>query len=258
LVCTGENMPLDLLMVRDDDIPGLLEDGSCEAGVAGLNVLEEHRIGRQGEEGFSVWRELDFGGCRLAVAVPERSDVNSVEALSGRRIATTYPGMTKRYFTRLGIAVEVVVMSGAVELAPRLGKADAICDLVSTGTTLKANHLRELETVFQSRAALAVSKRPMNKVNRNLLATLERRMEGVLQVNGSKYVMLHAPRAQLATITAMLPGAESPTILPLEGDADKVAVHAVCGEAVFWETLERLKAAGASTLLVLPIEKMLA
>jgi ATP phosphoribosyltransferase len=148
-------------------------------------------------------------------------------------------------------------MNGAVELAPRLGKADAICDLISTGATLKANQLRELEVVFQSRAALAVTRRAMTPEKRALLEKLERRMEGVLQVNGSKYIMLHASRGSLTAITALLPGAESPTVLPLDGQADKVAVHAVCRESVFWETLENLKAAGASAILVLPIEKML-
>jgi len=251
LVCFGENLPVDLLLVRDDDIPELLNDGMCEAGIAGLNIVEEYRLG------FDIWRELDFGNCRLSLAVPRDSSVQSARHLAGLRIATTYPFLTQRYLDGQGIAAEVVTMNGAVELAPRLGKADAICDLISTGATLKANQLRELEVVFQSRAALAVTRRAMTPEKRALLEKLERRMEGVLQVNGSKYIMLHASRGSLTAITALLPGAESPTVLPLDGQADKVAVHAVCRESVFWETLENLKAAGASAILVLPIEKML-
>lgn len=256
LVCYGENLPVDLLLVRDDDIPGLLTEGVCEAGIAGLNVSEEYRLGNPAA-GYDVWRELDFGNCRLSLAVPQDSSVNDVTALAGMRVATSYPQLAQRYFTGLGLAVEVVGMSGAVELAPRLGKAEAICDLISTGATLKANHLRELEVVFKSCAGFAVTRRAMSAEKRALLERLEKRMEGVLQVNGSKYIMLHAPRAALAAVTELLPGAESPTVLPLEGQGDRVAVHAVCRESVFWETLENLKAAGASAVLVLPIEKML-
>lgn len=257
LICVGENLPVDLLLVRDDDIPNLLADGVCEAGIAGLNVVEEFRLGPDATDGFDIWRPLDYGHCRLSVAVPQDSLVSNVAALAGRRIASSYPNLTRRYFADQGVPVEVVAMSGAVELAPRLGKADAICDLISTGATLRANQLRELEVVLESRAALAVTQRTMSPEKRELLEKLERRMEGVLQVNGSKYIMLHAPRTALAAITRLLPGAESPTILPLDGQSDKVAVHAVCSEMVFWETLENLKAAGASAMLVLPIEKML-
>lgn len=257
LVCFGENLPVDLLLVRDDDIPDLLMEGMCEAGVAGLNVAEEYRLDNRAGTGFDIWRELDFGNCRLSIAVPQDSGIQHVRDLAGKRIATTYPRLTQRYLADQNLAAEVITMNGAVELAPRLGKADAICDLVSTGATLKANHLKELEVVFNSRAALAVTRRPMSQEKRTLLERLERRMEGVLQVNGSKYIMLHAPRAALAVITRLLPGAESPTVLPLDGQADRVAVHAVCRESVFWETLENLKAAGASAVLVLPIEKML-
>ena len=257
LVCFGENLPVDLLLVRDDDIPGLLDEGACDAGIAGLNITEEHRLVTGAVTGFDIWRELDFGNCRLAMAVPRDSDIRDVWALAGKRVASSYPRLTQRYLEQQGIVAEVVTMNGAVELAPRLGKAEAICDLVSTGATLQANQLRELETVFASRAALAVTRRGMSAEKRALLEKLERRMEGVLQVNGSKYIMLHAPRSALAAITRLLPGAESPTVLPLDGQPDKVAVHAVCRESVFWETLENLKASGASAMLVLPIEKML-
>ena len=147
---------------------------------------------------------------------------------------------------------------GAVEIAPRLGRADAICDLVSTGSTLQANHLREVCTVFESQAALIRTPVKLPDVRESWIARLLMRMDGVQQVRESKYIMLHAPRSALPAITRLLPGSEGPTVIPLEGHPDKVAVHAVCRENVFWETLESLKAAGASALLVLPVEKMLA
>jgi ATP phosphoribosyltransferase len=257
LVCAGENLPMDLVLVRDDDIPALLADGSCDAGIAGLNVFEEHRLACSEAPGFDIRRSLDFGGCRLAVAMPEDGGAASLSALEGCRVATSYPRLTQRYFEDRGIAVVIVTMNGAVELAPHLGKAEAICDLVSTGATLKAHRLVELETVFASRAAFAATHRELAHEQRELIAKLEGRMDGVLRVNGSKYIMLHTPRAALPSVRRLLPGAESPTVLPLDGESDKVAVHAVCSESVFWETLESLKSAGASAVLVLPIEKML-
>ncbi len=257
LVCAGENLPVDLVLVRDDDIPALLVDGSCDAGIAGLNVFEEYRLASSAAMRFDVCRPLDFGTCRLALAVPLDGGIATLPDLEGCRIATSYPLLTRRYFEARGMTVSAVLMNGAVELAPALGKADAICDLVSSGVTLKAHRLRELETVFASQAALAVSRRERSPEQDELLEKLKRRMDGVLRVNGSKYIMLHAPRPALASIRRLLPGAESPTVLPLDGEADKVAVHAVCRETVFWETLENLKGAGASAMLVLPIEKML-
>jgi len=140
---------VDLLLVRDDDIPELLSEGLCEAGIAGLNVIEEYRLSRP-STGYDIWRELDFGSCRLSLAVPEDSEIVAVSALAGSRVATSHPQLTRRYFAGLGLTVEIVCMNGAVELAPRLGKAEAICDLISTGSTLKANHLRELEPVFKA------------------------------------------------------------------------------------------------------------
>ena len=257
LVCYGENLPVDLMLVRDDDIPGLVADGICEAGIAGQNVAQEFALGRGGAA-FTESRVLDYGRCRLVIAVPADHPARGVADLDGARVATTYPGLTARFLEQRGVAADVVTLTGAVEIAPRLGRADAICDLVSTGRTLRANRLRELETAYESRAALIVTRRPIDAEKRELLDRMLRRVDAVMQVNESKYVMLHAPRARLAEITRLLPGAESPTVLPLEGDADKVAVHAVCRESVFWETLENLRGAGASAMLVLPVEKMLA
>ena len=256
LVCYGENLPVDLMLVRDDDIPELVTDGICEAGVVGQNVATEFALacGAACEQA----RTLDYGRCRLALAVPVDGDMNELADIAGKRVATTYPGITKRFLEAQGIDAKVVTLKGAVEIAPRLGRADAICDLVSTGRTLHANRLRELETVYESSAAFLVTPKPVSTAKRALLERMLRRIDGVLQVNESKYIMLHAPRARLAEITRLLPGAESPTVLPREGSSDTVAVHAVCRESVFWETLENLKGAGASAMLVLPVEKMLA
>ena len=261
LVGFGENMPLDVLFVRDDDIPDLVQEDVCDLGLVGLNVLEERRLelaARGAQARFDVLRTLDFGRCRLSLAIPEGTPWSGAAALRGRRIATTYPYTLTRYLRERDIQAEIVTLSGAVEIAPRLGRADLICDLVSTGSTLQANHLREVETVLESHAVLIRTPVDLPQVKDEWVQRLLMRIDGVEQVKESKYIMLHAPRAALPAIRRLLPGSKSPTIIPLEGTQDLVAVHAVCRENVFWETLESLKAAGASSVLVLPVEKMLA
>ena len=261
LVGFGENMPLDLLFVRDDDIPDLVEEDVCDLGLVGLNVLEEKRlewIARGHEPKFTILRPLDFGRCRLAIAIPEEMTWTGIASLQGKRIATTYPYVLGRFLRERGIEADIVTLSGAVEIAPRLGRADAICDLVSTGSTLLANRLREVEIVLESQVVLIRTPVAIDPIKTEWVERLLMRIDGVQQVRESKYIMLHAPRSALPAIRQLLPGSESPTIIPLEGYPDRVAVHAVCRENVFWETLESLKAAGASALLVLPVEKMLA
>ncbi len=261
LMAYGENMPLDVLFVRDDDIPDLVQEDVCDLGLVGRNVLEEKRLelaARGQAARFEPVRTLDFGRCRLALAVPEGVAFEGARSLRGRRIATTYPYLLGQYLRERDVEAEIVTLSGAVEIAPRLGRADLICDLVSTGSTLQANHLREVETVLESRAVLIRTPLALPPAKDDWVRRLLMRIEGVQQVRESKYIMLHAPRAALAEIRRLLPGSESPTIIPLEGFPDRVAVHAVCRENVFWETLESLKSAGASALLVLPVEKMLA
>jgi ATP phosphoribosyltransferase len=257
----GENMPLDVLFVRDDDIPDLVQEDVCDLGLVGLNVLTERRLEMQSRGAaadFETLRTLDYGRCRLSLAAPEGTSWAGAASLSGKRIATTYPFTLQRYLAERQIRAEIVTLSGAVEIAPRLGRADFICDLVSTGSTLQANHLRELETVLESQAVLIRTPVKLPAVKSEWVERLLQRMDGVEQVKGSKYIMLHAPRSALPAIRALLPGSESPTIIPLEGAPDRVALHAVCRESVFWETLESLKQAGASAVLVLPVEKMLA
>jgi ATP phosphoribosyltransferase len=261
LFCYGENMPIDLLLVRDDDIPGLVAEDTCDLGIVGRNVSNEKRLSlqRDGKRAqFDQVYSLDFGHCRLAIAVPEQTDFNGLDSLQGSRIATSYPESLREFLESNNIRADIEYLSGAVEIAPILGKADFICDLVSSGKTLAANQLREVWTVLESEATIIQTRAPLNSAKQGLVDRILQRLDGVLQVRESKYIMLHAPRSALDEITDLLPGSEYPTVIPLEGDGDRVAVHAVCREAVFWETLENLKRAGASSLLVLPVEKMLA
>jgi ATP phosphoribosyltransferase len=257
----GENMPLDVLFVRDDDIPDLVREDVCDLGLVGLNVLEEKRLAlepREEAEALEPLRSLEFGRCRLALAVPASVTYGGLSSLEGQRIATTYPYLLAQYLRDRKVTADIVTLSGSVEIAPRLGRADLICDLVSTGSTLEANHLNEVETVLESNAVLIRTPIELPKAKAEWVERLLMRIDGVQQVHESKYIMLHAPRAALSEIRRLLPGSESPTIIPLEGCPDRVAVHAVCRENVFWETLESLKKVGASALLVLPVEKMLA
>lgn len=253
----GQDFPVDLLLVRDDDIPRLLLDGVCELGIVGENIALEVMLERGLSNGLQRLHGLGFGQCRLSIAVPESTGISDVAALDGQRIATSYPALTRDLLQKKGIDAEISELSGAVEIAPSMGTADAISDLVSTGTTLRANHLRELEVLFRSEAALYGRPEPLAAEKQRLVDLLLSRLTGVMQASASKYVMLHAPRDSLDRITELLPGVEHPSLMPLEG-SDRVAVHAVCGETVFWEHLEALKAAGASAILVLPVEKMLA
>ena len=261
LMCYGENMPLDVLLVRDDDIPDLVQEDVCDLGLVGLNVIEEKRLAFQARGMaplFEIVQLLDFGRCRLCISVPDGFEYLGAASLEDKRIATTYPHILSRWLAQRGVRAEVVVLSGSVEIAPRLGRADVICDLVSTGSTLAANHLRQAEIILESQAVLIRTPVPVPVEKQEWTRRLLMRIDGVEQVKGSKYIMLHAPRSALPAIAKLLPGSEAPTVIPLEGRGDRVAVHAVCRENVFWETLEQLKAAGASSVLVLPVEKMLA
>jgi len=261
LMVFGENMPLDVLFVRDDDIPDLVQEDVCDLGLVGRNVLEEKRLSLAARGIAARFEELctlDFGRCRLALAVPEGFKYDGPSSLQGKRIATSYPHLLSEHLRMLDVRADIVTLSGAVEIAPRLGRADLICDLVSTGSTLQANHLRDVATVLESHAVLIRTPLTLAPPKDEWVERLLMRIDGVQQVRESKYIMLHAPRAALPDIRRLLPGSESPTIIPLEGFPDRVAVHAVCRENVFWETLEGLKKAGASAVLVLPVEKMLA
>jgi ATP phosphoribosyltransferase len=259
LFCFGESLPVDLLLVRDDDIPGLIAQGVCDLGIVGRNVLREQALAAAA--GAAPARELcalGFGRCRLSIALPQDQAYESPQQLQGLRIATTYPTLLGAWLAEQRVEASIVVLSGSVEIAPRLGTADAICDLVSSGATLAANQLREVATVLESEAVLAGAGTLPADARGELAEQLLRRIEGVTRVRESKLVLLHAPRAALAAITQILPNGDGATVMPIEGSGDQVAMQAVCHGAITWQHLEDMRRAGARQLLVLPVEKMLA
>ncbi|CNE51351.1 ATP phosphoribosyltransferase [Yersinia mollaretii] len=260
LIAFAENMPIDILRVRDDDIPGLVMDGVVDLGIIGENVLEEELLSRraQGEDPrYFTLRRLDFGGCRLSLAASLDTEYTGPQCLQNKRIATSYPHILKQYLDKQGVSFKSCLLNGSVEVAPRAGLADVICDLVSTGATLEANGLREVEVIYRSKACLIQRDGEMPAEKQQLIDRLMTRIQGVIQARESKYIMMHAPSDRLDEIITLLPGAERPTILPLAGDKSRVAMHMVSSETLFWETMEKLKALGASSILVLPIEKMM-
>ncbi len=259
LIAHVENMPIDILRVRDDDIPGLVFDGVVDLGIVGQNVLEEVALGKEQpiDSLYKVLQMLPFGGCRLSLALPKNADYKGVQDFEGLRVATSFPNLLDRYLSGEGIQFKSSLLQGSVEVAPRAGLADAICDLVSSGATLEANGLKEVEVIFRSKACLIQTASDMGPEKRALVDKLMPRIQSVIQANESKYIMLHAPKDRLKEISELLPGAENPTILPLANDESRVAMHVVSSEMLFWETMEALKEKGASSILVLPIEKMM-
>lgn len=254
----GENLPVDVLLVRDDDIPGLLVEGSCELGLVGRNVLDEQRLAGGADAAPAVLFDLGFGTCRLAIAVPDGGAIESPRDLGGLRIATSYPALLADWLRVQCIEAEIVLLTGSVEIAPRLGKAHAICDLVSSGATLAANQLHELATVMQSEAVLAASPRPRSAAATQLLERLVGRIAGALSGAGARLLMLQAPRAALPAITRLLPAREAPSVLGLDGRPDDVAMQALCNASLDWQHLEELKRLGARGVMVLNVERMLA
>jgi ATP phosphoribosyltransferase len=260
LIAHSTNLPIDLLLVRDDDIPGLVMDGVADLGFIGENELEEKMLERQaaGQEAeYKQLKRLEYGGCRLSVAVPNEFKYEGINSLEGKSIATTYPQLLKRYLKDKGVNAQTVMLTGSVEVAPRAGIADAICDLVSTGATLDANGLYEAVEIFKSKAVLIQRSGELDAKKQELVDTLLPRINGVMQAKESKYIMLHAPKNQLAEVKQLLPGAEDPTVLPLSGNDEQVAIHVVSKENLFWETMEQLKTLGCTSILVMPIEKMM-
>jgi ATP phosphoribosyltransferase len=260
LFCYGESLPVDLLLVRDDDIPGLIAQGVCDLGIVGRNVLLEQAGEREqnGQEPvFREWRALGFGGCRLALAVPEGWDWQGPVQLAGKRIATTYPYLLRSWLRAQQVDADIVVLSGSVEIAPRLGQADAVCDLVSSGATLAANQLKPVLDILHSEAVLAGPVQPFGDVRAELADMLLRRIDGVLRIRDSKLLLFQAPRAALPQVLQLLPDAEPPTMCPVEG-SDMLALQALCHGAMTWQRLEELKRVGARGLMVLPVERVLA
>ncbi|MDW7548638.1 ATP phosphoribosyltransferase [Pseudoalteromonas peptidolytica] len=260
LIAHSTNMPIDVLRVRDDDIPGLVMDGVCDLGIVGENVLEEAQAERlRNEQCAEVNKlaKLDFGFCRLALAWPQELGQQDKAWFNGKRIATTYPEILKQYLKRENIDASVVMLTGSVEVAPRAGLADAICDLVSTGATLEANGLMQGDTILESNACLIQNAVLTDQSKLALIDKLIPRLKGVKQAKESKYIMMHAPKNKLDEVCALLPGTGQPTLLALAGSDEYVALHMVSSETLFWETMEELKALGANSILVMPIEKMM-
>ena len=251
LLARSSNMNIDILLVRDDDIPSLVSKGVADLGIVGKNVLAEQVASNKKITARSVLN-LGFSKCRLAFAKPMNSKLKS---LKNKIIATSYPGLVKKFLKDKNINAEVIKINGSVELTPYIGIADCICDLVSSGATLEANNLTEFKTVMDSQAVLVASS-PYRKIKDKSMLSLIKRFEGVINAAESKYVMLNAQTKSIDKICKLLPGADSPTIIPLQQN-DKVAIHALCSEPVFWETMEKLKSNGASSILVMPVEKIL-
>jgi ATP phosphoribosyltransferase len=251
-----DNFPIDLLFVRDDDIPILVFDGLCDAGIVGENVLLEAALAAKNKT-YETLLRLGSCPCRLAIAVPEDFDYQGPGSLEGKRIATSYPYLLAQYLEQFKICAETLVLSGSVEVAPRMGMADVICDLVSSGQTLEDNKLLEVATILDSQAIFIRTEKKVEPLFQDLFAMLQRRIQAVQQALERKYILFHAPKQALERICQRLPGAESPTIIPLPAHPEKVAVHVVSSEGIFWDTLETLQSLGASSILVLPIEKML-
>ena len=257
LLCMADNFPLDVFLVRDDDIPAFLATNVCQLGILGQNALLEQQANENGKyAGLEEVMALGYGKCRLSIAVPNDFDYKDVTSLAGKTIATSYRGLLSNYLAEKNVSADIVTMQGAVEVAPRTHLADVICDLVSTGNTLKSNGLRETDVVMQSQAVVIkndIADAEINSIYEKLIA----RLRAVLRAENSRYIMLNSPIDSLDAIKAVLPGSQSPTVMPLQGRDDMVAVHAVCEEGVFWNTMESLKAKGANSILVVPIEKML-
>ncbi|WIG55562.1 MAG: ATP phosphoribosyltransferase [Rhodanobacteraceae bacterium] len=253
LFCYGEGEPIDLLLVRDDDIPGLIGQGVCDLGIVGRNVLAEF-----GGGALRGLRDLGFGRCRLAIAVPQERAYPGSDSLAGMRIATSYPGLLRDWLDRQGVEAEVVTLAGSVEIAPRLGTADAICDLVQSGATLVANQLREVDCVLESEAVLVGAATLPADDRRDTIELLLRRVDGVTRVRGSRLLLLQAARASVDAIIAALPGAPRPTVLQMEGEPDQVMLQALCPDELGWRQLEAIQRAGARELFVLPVERALA
>lgn len=260
LFCFGDAQPIDLLLVRDDDIPGLIAQGVCDLGILGRNEFDEQTARRNRQDDQcpqQCLRQLNFGQCRLMLAVPEHWDWQGIAQLQGQRIATSYPGLLRQWLDKHAIAAQIVELSGSVEIAPRVGTADVICDLVSSGATLSANQLKPVQTLLESQAILAGVMQPSSDARAPLLALLLRRLDAVLQRHERKLLMFRAHQQQLQQLTALLPDADPLETLPDDGSGH-LRLQTMCHGTVSWQRLEALERAGAQALTVLSVECVLA
>ena len=245
----AENFPVEIYFLRDDDIPQYVADGVADVGIVGENVVAEAR------QTVDSIENLGFGKCRLSLAVPKNFEYRSIKDFDGKRVATTYPQVLSEFFAANNIAAEIHTISGSVEIAPSIGLADAICDLVSSGSTLFTNGLREVETVMLSQAVL-IGRKNLPAELQTILDKLLFRLKSVKAAKENKYILLNAPNENLAEIIALLPGMRSPSVLPL-AESDWSSVHSVVNENDFWAVVESLKDKGAEGILVLSIDQMI-
>ncbi len=250
LMLKCRNFDVELLLIRDDDIPEYVQDGVCDLGFVGANVTAE-----MGADVTSL-RGLEYGMCRLSLAARKNSDIRSVEDFEGKTIATSYPNLTRKYLESKGVESKIVTISGAVEIAPRLEVADAVCDLVSTGNTLRANGLEEIETIFESETELIRTNKELSPGKQRLIEKFLVRIDGHQKAGRSRYIMMNASEDDVDEIKEIIPSLKSPTVMPL-AEEKMVAIHTVIPIDEFWEVMEQLKAAGASGIVILPIESMI-
>lgn len=249
LLVQSSNFPLEVLFLRDDDIPQSVANGVADIGVVGLNEYEE-----RGEDA-QIISHLGFSKCRLSLAIPKGINYTGLSWFNGRKIATSYPGILQRFMNKNNIKVDIHVITGSVEISPGIGLADGIFDIVSSGSTLVNNNLKEVETVMQSEAVL-IANWGLDEEKHNILNEMLFRFEAVRSAQDKKYVMMNAPKVKIKEITEVLPGIKSPTIIPLS-DPEWCAIHTVLDEKRFWEIIGKLKELGAQGILVTPIEKMI-
>jgi ATP phosphoribosyltransferase len=243
------NFPAEILFLRDDDIPGYVEDGVAHLGIVGENVSEES------SRNVNTVHKLGFSKCRLSIGVLREHDYSGVQDLEGKSIATTYPRLLSKYLKANNVSAQIHEISGSVEIAPSIGLADAVCDIVSSGSTLLSNGLKEVETIFRSEAVMIASKH-LSDVQQNLLDQLLFRIKSVQVAKNNKYILLNCPTEAVENIIQYLPGMRSPTVLPLATEG-WCSLHSVINENEFWENIEKIRQAGAEGILVIPIEKMI-
>jgi len=244
------NFPVEILFLRDDDIPQYIEDNVADAGIVGENVWAEKQKNNE------LIKRLDFAKCRLSLAIPRSENYTGISSLAGKNIATSYPNIVRQFLSKHKIEAGIHEISGSVEIAPGIGLADAICDIVSTGSTLLSNGLKEVEVVMQSEAIL-IATPALEKSKKEILEKLLFRIQAVQSAKNSKYILLNCPNEAIEKITSVIPGMKSPTIMPL-GRQGWSSLHSVVDENDFWERIDQLKSFGAEGILVIPIEKMIA
>jgi len=249
LRASARNFPMEIFYLRNGDIPQYLQDGVVDIAILGENVLIEKGAG------ISVVEKLGFSKCRVSIAVPKSAEYNSLSDLEGKRIATSYPNTVLQYLKDKGVRADLHIINGSVEIAPNIGLADAVCDIVSSGSTLFKNNLKEVEILLHSEAVLAVSPKT-GPAQLKILEQLRFRLRSVLEARNNRYVLMNAPNDRLEAIIALLPGMRSPTVLPL-AERNWSSIHTVINKDRFWEVLDQLKREGAEGILVCPIEKMI-